>query len=112
MKYRTTKKEVNNGYINKICVGYCALQNLLNCVSPVAYTVRREGWAADIYEFGNTAIITGYTPFGNIRPAYEVVKKYDEKAEKIRYNTKFDWNEQTKQLEKLLKEFIQEVTKK
>lgn len=112
MKYRTTKKEVNNGYTNKICVGYCALQNLLNRVPPVAYTTRREGWAADIYEFRNTAIITGYAPFGNIRPAYEVVKEYDEKAEKIRYETRFDWNKQTKQLEKLLNEFIQEVTTK
>ena len=29
MKYKTTKKAVNEGYKNKICVTYCGLQNLL-----------------------------------------------------------------------------------
>ena len=57
-----------------ICVPYCGLQNLLNYESPVAYTARREGWAADIYDMGGgVAIVTGYTPFGNIRPYYESV---------------------------------------
>lgn len=110
MKYRTTQKAVKDGYINKICVGYCNLQYLLNYENPVAYTARREGWAADIYSFGNTAIITGYAPFGNIRPAYDICKKYDSAAEKIRYDYSLSWEEQKEKISILLKEFIEEVT--
>lgn len=113
MKYRTTQKAVNAGYANKICVSYCALQNLLNHESPVAYTTRREGWGADIYEINaSTAIITGYSPFGNIRPAYDVCRRYDEKAEKIRCNYSLTWEEQKDALQELLKKFVEEVTKK
>lgn len=44
MKYKTTQRDVKNGYSNVIGVGYCGLQHLLNGESPAAYTVRREGW--------------------------------------------------------------------
>ena len=66
MKFKTTQKEIKANYNTIICVPYCGLQNLLNYESPVAYTVRREGWAADIYDMGGgVAIVTGYAPFGN-----------------------------------------------
>lgn len=110
MKYKTTQKAVKEGYKNKICVGYCNLQYLLNYESPAAYTARREGWAADIYDFGNTAIITGYAPFGNIRPAYDICKKYDNAAEKIRYDYSLSWEEKKEKTTELLKQFIKEVT--
>lgn len=111
MKYRTTKKEVNNGYTYKICVGYCNLQYLLTYESPVAYTARREGWGADIYEINeNTAIITGYAPFGNIRPEYDIQKEYDTAAEKIRHDYSLSYEEQRKQITELLYKFVEEVT--
>lgn len=109
MKYKTTKSAVMNGYENKIAISYCALQTLLRYESESAYTVRREGWAADIYDFGNTAIVTGYAPFGNIRPGYEVCKKYEKAAEKIAYNYNLKGDEQKQQLRKLIDEFIKEV---
>ena len=99
MKFRTTKKEINNGYTNRICVGYCALQTLLSFENPVAYTTRTEGWGADIYLFGTTAIITGYAPFGNIRPDYELCKKYERFAE----------GKSKEEKRKLIDEFIKEV---
>lgn len=108
MKLKTTKKNVNNSFKYVICVSYCELQDLLNYENPVAYTVRREGWAADIYDFGNTAIVTGYAPFGNIRPDYEICKKYEEKAKKMSYIHIFE--EKKKELQKLIVEFIWEVT--
>lgn len=111
MKYKTTRKAVNEGYINKICVSYCALQTLLMYESETAYTVRREGWAADIYDFGNTAIITGYAPFGNIRPGYDICSRYEEQAETIRYNYDLSYEDQKNQLRQLINEFIKEVTK-
>ena len=110
MKFKTTKKDVMNSYSKVIGVGYCSLQNLLNCESETAYTSRREGWAADIYDFGNTAIVTGYASFGNIRPSYDLCQKYETAAEKIRCNYELQWAERKAKLQELIKEFIQEVT--
>lgn len=112
MKFKTTQKEIRANYNKIICVPYCGLQNLLNYEIPVAYTVRREGWAADIYDMGGgVAIVTGYAPFGNIRPSYELRERYETDAEKIRYNYSLTWEEQRKQLEQLARAFIEEVTR-
>lgn len=112
MKFKTTQKAISANYNKIICVSYCGLQNLLNYESPVAYTVRREGWAADIYDMGGgVAIVTGYAPFGNIRPSYELRERYETDAEKIRYNYLLAWEEQRKQLEQLARAFIEEVTR-
>ena len=111
MKYRTTKKEVNNGYTYKICIGYCNLQYLLSYESPVAYTSTRYGWGADIYEInGNTAIITGYSSFGNIHPRYDIQKEYDVTAEKIKNDYSLSYDERQKRITELLYKFVEEVT--
>ena len=110
MKFRTTQKAIRANYDKIIYVPYCGLQNLLNCESPVAYTVRREGWAADIYDMGGgVAIVTGYSPFGNIRPSYELRERYETQAEKIRYNRSIAWAEQKEQLRELARTFIDEA---
>ena len=82
MKFKTTKKAVNEGYGTRIEIGYADLQFLLKYKDPAAYTTRTEGWGADIYDFGNVAIVTGYAPFGNFRPDYDMVHRYDKAAEK------------------------------
>lgn len=108
MKFRTTQKEIKANYNDIICVPYCGLQNLLNYESPVAYTVRREGWAADIYDMGGgIAIVTGYAPFGNIRPSWELREQYEKQAEKIRYEYSYD--QQRESLKSLARNFIKEV---
>ena len=48
MKFKTTQKAIKTNYNTIICISYCGLQNLLNYESPVAYTVRREGWALSL----------------------------------------------------------------
>ena len=112
MKFRVTQKEIKANYAKIISVPYCCLQNLLYCESPFAYTARREGWAADIYDMGGgVVIVTGYAPFGNIRPSYELRERYEKQAEKIRYDYPLSWTEQREQLRQLAKEFIQEATK-
>ena len=112
MKFRTTQKAIRANYNEIICVPYCGLQNLLNYESPVAYTVRREGWAADIYDMGGgVAIVTGYAPFANIRPSYELRERYETQAAAIRCNYRLSWEEQRKKLRQLTKEFLQEATK-
>lgn len=112
MKFKTTQKAIKANYNTIICVSYCGLQNLLNYESPVAYTERREGWAADIYDMGGgVAIVTGYAPFGSVRPPYELRERYETDAEKIRYNYSLAWEEQREQLKQLARAFIEEVTR-
>lgn len=108
MKFKSTKKEIMANFNKIICVPYCNLQNLLYYEDPVAYTVRREGWAADIYDMGGgVAIVTGYAPFGTIRLSYEMNKKYDDEARKIYY--KYKYEEGRKALQELQKKFIEEA---
>lgn len=110
MKFKTTQKAIRANYNKIICVPYCRLQTLLNYESPVAYTVRREGWAADIYDMGGgVAIVTGYAPFGNIRPSYELRERYEKQAEKIRYDYNLSYEQQRDMLKSLAKKFVKEV---
>ena len=109
MKFKTTQKAIKQGYKNVIQVSYCGLQSLLKCESPIAYTTRAEGWGADIYAFGNTAIATGYAPFGSIRPCYEVNQRYEEKATKATEGV-YNWQEKKTILAELIEEYIKEVT--
>lgn len=112
MKFKTTQKEIRANYNKIICVPYCGLQTLLSYENPVAYTVRREGWAADIYDMGGgVAIVTGYAPFGNIRPSYELRERYETGAEKIREYYNFDYEKCKTRLRAAIREFIEEVTR-
>lgn len=117
MKYKTTKKAVQNNYRNIIRVGASDLHYLLKFTEPVAYTSGVYGWNADVYDFGNIAIVTGYRPFGNISPDYKIVDKYNELGKEIYYEehdpTK-DWNEEREEkenrLNQLIQKFIEELT--
>ena len=110
MKFKTTQKAIKANYNTIICVPYCGLQNLLNYESPVAYTVRREGWAADIYDMGGgVAIVTGYAPFGNVRPSYELRERYETQAEKIYYDYSLSYEQQREGLKSLARDFIKGV---
>ena len=110
MKFKTTQKAIREGYHTIICVSYCNLQTVLAYESPIAYTSRREGWAADIYDMGGgVAIVTGYAPFGNARPGYDICRKYEKQAEKIRYNYDLSYDRQRDMLKSLAKEFVKEV---
>ena len=115
MKSKTTRKYIKNYYENTICIGYCDLQNLLLPLPPEFYITRSEGWAADVYTCGDAAIITGYDPFGKIKPDRKILEKYNTRAEKIKkqypYKVK-NWETICNRLYKLLDQFIEEVTKK
>lgn len=110
MKFKTTQKEIRANFNKIICVPYCGLQILLSYESPVAYTVRREGWGADIYDMGGgVAIVTGYAPFGNIRPSYKLREWYETQAEKIRYDYSLSYNQQREDLKILARDFMRRV---
>ena len=110
-KIKTTQKEIKSTYNNVVAIGYCNLQYLLNYFTPQCYTVRKEGWASDIYDFGTTAISTGYAPFGNIRPSYDLVEKYEHEAQKLRSISllKITYPEKREKAEKLMNDFIKEA---
>ena len=119
MKYETTKKAIMAYYPNVNKVGYCALQTLLKFRSPDAYTASKTyGWRADVYEITfDTVIVTGYAPFGNIVPDYEIIKKYEEKAQEEstlawnrRESSSQAYSNELNAMDALLHEFIQEVT--
>lgn len=108
---KTTQKEVKAKYHTIIKVPYCELQTLLTYKSRVAHTEWREGWAADIYDMGGgVAIVTGYAPFGNVKPTFEVIRRYKHAAEAIRYDYSIKWEEHRERLNHLIHEFIEEVT--
>lgn len=110
MKFKTTQKEIKANYGNIIKVDYCDLQKLLKYESPVAYTSGIYGWNADIYDMGGgVAIVTGYAPFGNIRPSYELREKYEKEAGKVCHN--YSYEEARKALQELQKKFVEEVLK-
>ena len=114
MKPRVTQKLVKESYANVISVGYCGLQHLLRYENPRAYTAGVYGWNADVYEFGGTAIVTGYRPFGDTVPR-ELIEKYEKKAKAIseKYRQKKFYTglfeEEKRKIHALAVEFIREA---
>ena len=69
---------------NVIKVGYCDLQDALKWREPNFYTAGVYGWNADVYIIDHdTAIVTGYRPFGNMEIPREVIDTLNECAESI-----------------------------
>ena len=112
-KYRTTKKEMNEGYTHIVGTGYCNLQYLLRFEEPFAYSTRAEGWSCDYYDIDDVLICTGYAPMRSKRTKsnYQIENEYDEKAREIYNNQNLSWEEQKEQIETLLHEYIKAVKK-
>ena len=110
MKYRTTQKAIRSGFHTVIAVPYCGLQTLLSMEDPVAYTVRREGWGADIYDVGNgVAIVTGYAPFGKCKPSHILFQKYEMRA-RVVLDTTHSYVETKEALRRLIDDFVWELS--
>lgn len=110
MNNTKTQEEVNNNYLNVICVGRRMLYDLLSCEQPISSMICYGGWGADVYDFGNDAIITTYTPFGNIKPNPDLCKAYESKAQAIQRDYSLSYDERKTRLQALISEFIEEVT--
>ena len=111
MKFKTTRNEINRNYSRIICIGYCDAQYLLNGKNPIAYNSGYYGWNYDLYDVKGVAIVTGYRPFGNIRPDYETIKKYEDEAREICRKSWGSFQDMLDQLDALLDQFIEEVTR-
>ena len=102
MKARVTAKQVRNSYAHIIQIGYCDAWHLLGR-NPHYYTAGIYGWSADVFHIDQTtAIVTGYRTFGNIRPPYELVRKYEQEAAALYKAGKVE------EIDKLLNKFVQE----
>ena len=101
MKTKVTKKQVLSSYSNILELVYCDLQHLLNHFSPSYYTAGVYSWNADIYIIDGMCIVTGYRPFGIIRPSREdkerANKEYNELSNQLSYE------EKTKEVKAILK---------
>ena len=106
MKFKTTAKAIRESYGKKIAVSYCAMQYLLSNHAPIAYTCGVYGWNFDVYQIDGVTICTGYRGMVGKSPNYDVLREYETKAEKARYNRNLPYEEREKEVEKLLKEFL------
>lgn len=103
MKTPITKRAIINGYKNIIRVGYCDLQKALSCCDPNYYTAGVYGWNTDIYVIDNeTAIVTGYRPFGNMELPRDVITALEKCANDI--ITKMEYDKAIKYLRANLEE--------
>ena len=109
MKTKITQKRVFETHKNVIKVGYCRLQFLLKFNNPSFYTTRSEGWGADVYSVGDTAIVTGYSPFGNIAPSYDFIKAFDDKAIAAQ-SENIPYEDMRARVSSLLEEFLTQAT--
>jgi hypothetical protein len=97
MKFQTTRKDITNNYTYVMSIGYCDAQFLLKDYLPFAYTKSNMyGWQCDYYDVGGVCISEGYTPADdkNAKTDYELTRKLDRKAEKIR-NAHLDFDNMT-----------------
>lgn len=113
MKLKTRQKAIKSEYEYVIPVGCCFMRNLLHYRNPIAYTIRLESWAADIYEYNSiVAISTGYEPFGTMKlttEQYMIIKQYEEQARKINTNYDLEYNVRKQQVENLLTACIMDL---
>lgn len=108
MKKKITRNDMKMWYNDIIKIGYCNAQHLLYCNVPQYYNYGVYGWNYDVYDFGNTAICTGYRPIGNINAPYEIVRKYDDMARTIVEGTD-SYAVKAEKVHALRDEFIKEV---
>lgn len=103
MKFKTTAKEVKEGYYTIIAVGDCELQFLLSYERAVAYCAGTYGWNFDVYDIDGVAICTGYRgmPSKHSKVSYDLVKEYEAKAQ----------GKSAEEKKVLIKEFIEKARK-
>lgn len=108
MDLKLKKKDVLNENKKVISIGYCSLQYLLRYQDRIGYTTGVYGWNADVYEFDNVVIVTGYRPFGEGIDS-KLVQDYEKKARKIVFDYDLDYDKQRQRINRLLNNFLKKV---
>lgn len=111
MKTKATMK-VTNVYDHVIAIGYCGAQFLLRFQNPTFYNAGVYGWNNDIYTNlpNDTCIVTGYRNLRGIHPDYDLLKEYENQAERIACDWDIPYEERVEKVNDLLKQFILTVT--
>jgi hypothetical protein len=83
MKFKTTAKELKEGYNYIISTGYCDIQSLFSYKNPIAYSSGIYGWNFDVYDIDGIAITTGYRgmPSKRSKSDYKLIHEYEKQAE-------------------------------
>ena len=108
MKVKTSKKSVKSAFNKIYSIGYCSAESLLDFNNPFAYSAGSYGWSCDYYNIEGVCISTGYNPIGKSID-YDLIKKYEDKAQKIRLDYNLDYQVRKKRVNKLLVKFINEI---
>lgn len=113
MEYKTTTKAIKNNNYRILSCGYCALQYLLYYDNRQAYTCGVYGWNYDLYYIDNIAVCTGYRGMpasANVKKDYDIIRKYDNEAQKIVYDNTLSYDVRRQKVKELQDQFIKEIT--
>lgn len=110
MKFKTTSKQIKNGYNKILSISYGGAQSLLRFENAAAYACGVYGWNYDVYTFGNVGICTGYRSMPGASVDYDLLKDYETRAEKIINNYEISYDERRERVTALLREFIKKAT--
>ena len=105
MKTKVTKLSVKNSFNTILSIGYCDIQYLTYYKRAFAYSSGINGWSCDYFEIDNVCMSTGYSPIGS-NVDYQLIKKYELKAQKIVTDYNINYDLKVKKVNKLLIEFI------
>jgi len=105
MKLKATKTAIKQGFNIILSIGYCDIQYLTKYKNPFAYSCGSDGWHCDYYEIDDVCLSSGYSPIGK-KVDYELMRKYELKAQKIVYDYNLEYKIRVKKVNKLLLEFI------
>ena len=105
MKTKVTKLSVKNSFNTILSIGYCDIQYLTYYKRAFGYSSGINGWSCDYYEIDNICLSSGYSPIGS-NVDYQLIKKYELKAQKIVTDYNINYDLKVKKVNKLLTEFI------
>lgn len=106
MKFKTTAKAIRENGGKVLSVSYCGMQHLLSNHAPIAYTCGVYGWNFDVYTVDGVTICTGYRGMVGKSPDYDVLRDYENRAEKIMYDRTIDYDKRRELVESLLSDFL------
>lgn len=105
-----TKKDITDRYRTIISVDYCKVDDLMRYHDRIGYTSGKYGWNADVFAIdNNTAIVTGYRPFGTIKPNPDTVERYNDQAKLIWQNMDYTYESIKPLLDDVLAAFVREI---
>lgn len=105
MKFKATKKQMREGY--EYIIGLNNMEHLLRYTSPIAYSVRAEGWACDYYDIDGVLISAGYSPLKskNTKTDREDAEKTEAIARSISEDYEISYDDKKTLMTDLLKAY-------